>query len=532
MTQPTKSVFIRRTEYYNEFIASGTVTPVLYDNAYDGLSDVDVLDLAIAYDPLLPVAGYVWNGIQHVLVPTPTSPTYHLVFDGIDDSIVIPASASLSNLPLGDFTVDFVARLNLAEYSEHMLRISKLDYFESVAYAGWLVGILNTNREGYDYAVIEIDNNSNDYFYFDVPSNYSWEGIANLLEFHHIEIVYFADPPAGKIFIDGVMLPLGWQQGFETNGYTRDDSTIDLVIGERQVPGLDTESFSGGLRWLRISNTARHSSDFTPSSLTVCPDTDANTVLLLPFDDGEGSIAHDTSGHGNDGTTDATWVSNGIEFNGINNRLDLPASFKIKNVLENNFTLDLRASFPIADASTTVELFGSCTNDYYDGWYVDLSNFDGTSYLVVAGYAPEEVGTSIYLSFPLPLDFYNSELKHIEVSVDLDNTTAKCFVDGVEIEQDDYVEWNFTPVSFSTSHAVSIMCNVLGYGSDEFSGTLHWWRLSNTIRHTSSFTPPTVCPEDDDFTTIRLALDEGTGTTIKDSSGNDGVITGATWQAD
>lgn len=64
MTNPTQSVAVRRIYY-----ASGSpsiVEPVLYDNAYDGQPNVDVLDLVLAYNGQIDVNGYTWNGTQQI----------------------------------------------------------------------------------------------------------------------------------------------------------------------------------------------------------------------------------------------------------------------------------------------------------------------------------------------------------------------------------------------------------------------------------------------------------------------------------
>ncbi len=66
-----------------------------------------------------------------------------------------------------------------------------------------------------------------------------------------------------------------------------------------------------------------------------------------------------------------------------------------------------------------------------------------------------------------------------------------------------------------------------------FVGNVGWTRISNSIRYTTTFTPPSrVVPPAVDANTVRLfKMDEGTGTTITDSSANaqNGTISNGSW---
>lgn len=69
-----------------------------------------------------------------------------------------------------------------------------------------------------------------------------------------------------------------------------------------------------------------------------------------------------------------------------------------------------------------------------------------------------------------------------------------------------------------------------------FKGKIGWCRISNSVRYTGTFTPaPRNSPPANDANTIRLfKMDEGTGTTINDSSTNaqDGTLTNGSWVID
>lgn len=82
------------------------------------------------------------------------------------------------------------------------------------------------------------------------------------------------------------------------------DSPADFWLGQASAAATNEyySSVDGTMRYFRISNIKRYTSDFTPSMVLT---SDANTVALLPLLDGSGTTAADVSGHGHDGTLTA-----------------------------------------------------------------------------------------------------------------------------------------------------------------------------------------------------------------------------------
>lgn len=115
MTTPTKSVSVRRTEYNNELLASGSVTPVLYDDPYDGYQNLDVLDATLKYNPLIVLNGYGWDGLQQVpigggVVDT-TAPTVTITCTQTSPTATTPLSMTITfseavvGFVVGDITI-------------------------------------------------------------------------------------------------------------------------------------------------------------------------------------------------------------------------------------------------------------------------------------------------------------------------------------------------------------------------------------------------------------------------------------------
>jgi Leucine-rich repeat (LRR) protein len=116
----------------------------------------------------------------------------------------------------------------------------------------------------------------------------------------HVAFVVQVDPVVTRLFVDG-----------------REQGRIDaerLIAPNQLLPGQIGTSrerapqgrFRGVIDEARVSSVARYTQDFTPAERF---EADAHTELLYHFDEGQGEIARDASGHGRDGKiTGAVWV--------------------------------------------------------------------------------------------------------------------------------------------------------------------------------------------------------------------------------
>jgi hypothetical protein len=216
---------------------------------------------------------------------------FRLNFDGVDDKVTILHSASIDNLPLNDFTVDFsVNHANIIETYHSILT-------KETELGSWQISFSNQSGLWIEFAIYT---STNDFLYYDFLSE-----ITNSSGHHHYELSWNSTTKNVKVFEDGV--PLSSEDfGFEPAEYL-DDSSGSLLMGEGGLL-LGGSHLDGAISWLRISNIVRHTSGFAPPSLIVCPASDANTILRLALDEGNGTLAHDTSGNDNDGIiSGATW---------------------------------------------------------------------------------------------------------------------------------------------------------------------------------------------------------------------------------
>jgi len=217
-----------------------------------------------------------------------TAPTYHLHFDGVDDKIVIPAGAAMNNLPKTNFTIEMGGT-----FSE---KITSLCNTVDALYSN---GIDLYIYPPSDELYLEMYSSGN---YYGVQFPFTSWGTP-----HHFEVTWDKDTSTVKFFLDGVEQS---SSGSSNNdGFSVED--LDDILNDIYIAAHSQEAgnnLQGDLTWFRVSNIARHTSNFTPPSLTICPHADMNTVLRLALDTGTGTSAADTSGNSNNGTiTGASW---------------------------------------------------------------------------------------------------------------------------------------------------------------------------------------------------------------------------------
>lgn len=122
---------------------------------------------------------------------------------------------------------------------------------------------------------------------------------------HHIAVTRNISTGQLRLFVDGVLDgsatgPTG-DVSYRNGRSTSFPNDPFLVIGaEKHDFAPQYPSYSGWIDELRVSNSIRYSSTFTPPTLPFT--TDANTVGLYHFDEGTGNAVADSSGSGSNGT--------------------------------------------------------------------------------------------------------------------------------------------------------------------------------------------------------------------------------------
>jgi hypothetical protein len=127
---------------------------------------------------------------------------------------------------------------------------------------------------------------------------------------------------------------------------------------------------------------------FTLSVLGMAANTSADLIAHWQFDETSGSIAHDASGNGNDGTLkgDPQWVSGriggAIEFDGVDDYVDV-GSVGISGTVQRTMAGWVKAS--TTDIPPWTSVFGFAPDGDTDGTYYDIEVDDAGNYIVFVG---------------------------------------------------------------------------------------------------------------------------------------------------
>jgi hypothetical protein len=211
------------------------------------------------------------------------------------------------------------------------------------------------------------------------------------------------------------------------------------------------------------------------------------------------------------GTTGTELVCGALEFDGIDNYLEVPADAGL--VYGDTFTVE-----------AWVHQYSQQHDwDYIanQGWAGSDNSFrlqtkDSDVYLGIPGHSGQEVNATI------------PQGQWVHIAAVYDNGTEYLFIDGVMAGS------SASAGSPSSNPGTLSIGGLADHPTDyAFDGMIDEIRISSTARYNAGFTPEANLPSDTD-TLALWTLSEGEGETAFDSSGNghDGTINGAIWVED
>ena len=274
------------------------------------------------------------------------------------------------------------------------------------------------------------------------------------------------------------------------------DQTANCIVGSRN--GV-ASYHNGHIDEVRISNSARYTSGFTPSTTPFVNDDD--TLLLMHMDGTDGSTYFDddngvgrsavgVSAIGNAQVDTAQYKFGGASalFDGTGDYLQSPLASTI-NFGTGDFTVECWIRFA---SLTNGEVFisGSGTGSVF------IQHITNAFRIGRAGVAFDSTTSTVTTN--------TNTWYHFAVSRSSGN--MKIFVDGVAY----FDNTNTNNYSFSTN----ILIGGTSTSSQQLNGYLDEVRISDTARYTSNFTAPTA-PFVNDSNTLMLAHMDGTdGSTL------------------
>ena len=234
----------------------------------------------------------------------------------------------------------------------------------------------------------------------------------------------------------------------------------------------------------------------------------------------------------------SNWVDEGtpltptsVEFDGTTS-INAGSDTSLDNLHDGAFTVEgwVRLN-PLSSSDDWIMAKGNSSSA---GWYIrfdDVRGLHGVLFTDAGG-----MGASS------GLDEFNKDNKWHHVAMTYDDAgdrTIRLWIDGLEVSSYYSVGTvNGTIVGDSTSD-LHLGDNALF--QNQWQGAISWTRISNTIRYSSTFTPPprTSPPAPDENTVAQWNLDEGSGTAITNDGGAtscggtpancDGTLSNGTW---
>jgi hypothetical protein len=303
-----------------------------------------------------------------------------------------------------------------------------------------------------------------------------------------------------KLYINGV-------EAASRSDTTNYSNTDDLVIG-----GYFSTSFllTGNIDEYRISNTARYTANFTPSTTAFTPD--ANTLLLLHMDGANASTAFIDS---------ASRSQKGISAFGNAQVSTAQSQFSGASAL-----FDGTGDFLSSPDSYDWELGTSITQWTIEGWFrkSDIGTYRGLiSHQTEGG---SGIGWGVYISNTNKLTFASStsDFRFAATSIAANTwyhfaivrngASLKMFLNGVE----DYSVTNY--INRTDSTGVPLLVGRSYNSASGWNGFLEWnghideIRVSNTARYTANFTPATTPFQNDRNTLLLLHMDGTNNSTV------------------
>ena len=262
--------------------------------------------------------------------------------------------------------------------------------------------------------------------------------------------------------------------------------------------------FQGEIDELRVSSIVRHRGEYVPSERLT---SDKDTLALYHFDEGNGLELKDTSGNRHHGKiVGAKWVPvnrggsavSALEFDG-DDQVTLPRLP------------------PYSMEALTIEAYVKTASTTRESRILDLGNGGLVSNIFTKGrcgiaFVLEPAGWHYLDTAPRQPD------RFVHLAGVVDGSELRLYLDGELVAQHADAKPQFKPPA--TDPVIGSM----------LEGLVRELRISKTVRYTKSFTPAKRHDPDQD-TLALYHFDEGDGTTLKDSSGNNlhGKIVGARW---
>ncbi len=440
------------------------------------------------------------------------SQPYALKFNGQSTRVNCGSDVSLDDIPTGPFTIGMWGRFDShGKTDQGFLMCKCISGFTN----GWFLHHTSTLgfRARIEFATSDAESRTTDFSYIDGKLHYF--------------TLFFNQGVDDKIYlaVDGKWATSYALQNAAAGAY-ESDAAVSLLIGDDPD---QNRTFDGGVGWGAIwaGDHHSHGSDFIPPRTPPTPG--GGLIEAWHMNEGTGSTAAAQVNPLNNGVITghqwiAMWKPQGspvirpfFQFDGSSSQITVLPSATINDlpsVAAGHGQITVEGCFRFdAPGAGNAQVIGKGF-----GWIVVLEPIGDIRFHVYCDTttAVADTGGSVVI--------LDGKLHHLACTYnEAGDRKPRIFVDGVLI-----VTGNASVGNYQTDAAVALTIDAISAGY-RWKGANGWFRVSDNIRYTSHFKPPSPCnpPAVDGNTMLLIKMDEGAGIVVADSSGNgnDGQIT-------
>ena len=331
---------------------------------------------------------------------------------------------------------------------------------------------------------------------------------------YHIAIVRISN--VAKIYVDGTEQTATKTHSLDIGNVYHDE----WKLGTDRAGG---DPYLGHIDEVRISNTARYTTTFTPSTTPFV--NDENTLLLLHMDGTDAStVFEDDNGVrakvgitaiGNAQVDTAQYKFGGASavFDGTGDYLNLSTSSNLTMPVNNDFTIE---GWIRPTGTTRIQVIATNRNGNLSGTTWDISMWSGSYIITRTATLLFETGAGAGSIVVISNNNVFTQNTWHHFSVVRTSNEITLYVDGVDVTNN---RAGTRSAAIGTDGNLSIGLNP-GDNVNTFIGHIDEFRWSNTARYTAAFTPSTT-PFVNDANTLLLLHMDGTdaATVFEDDNG-------------
>jgi len=417
------------------------------------------------------------------------------LFDGTGDYL------TTSNLSVGSgaFTIEF------------FIRFTTLPAARSGA--GWQMAWTGESANSYilmwsDGIQLAVNNTFGGFLFGSTMSTNTW---------YHIAIV--RSSADYKVFFNGTDCGSATDDGSGAQSWANRSGTVDWTgTGTQYIgtySGNTAKGIIGYIDEVRISDTARYTTTFTPSTTPFV--NDANTLLLIHADGTDASTFFEDDngvrgpkairrlGNGSISTTQSKFGGASLDLTGTTNTTALRGAYASDlSVGTGDFTIETWVRFTGSEASGQYnQIFGQWQNPYVSLFYVLGTIGTGSTQSMVL-----QLNNAVTSNTASTTGLFTTGVWY-HIAVTRSSGTIRFFKDGTQVTT--------TSNSTNTQNLTGVSDFGIGYNVDantqKLVGYLDDLRVSNSARYTANFTAPTAPHVNDANTLLLLHMDGTNGST-------------------